>query len=113
MRGLSLIAAPAVWLLHVSTEGMLRFLGLSGTRETNVTEDEIKSLISEGTQAGVFVPQEKEMIEGVLRLADRPVWSIMTPRLQIIWIDVKSDRSTILVMSDNYNSRLTTIKIPV
>ncbi|HSW62718.1 MAG TPA: hemolysin family protein [Dissulfurispiraceae bacterium] len=98
MRGLSLVAAPAVWVLHVSTERVLRLLGLAGTRETTVTEDEVKSLIAEGTQAGIFVPQEQEMIEGVLRLADRSVRLIMTPRTKIVWVDVKSDRNTIIDM---------------
>lgn len=98
MRGLSLVAAPAVWILHVSTEAVLRLLGLAGTRETTVTEDEVKSLIAEGTQEGVFVPQEQEMIEGVLRLADRSVRVIMTPRTRIVWVDVKSDRNTIVEM---------------
>jgi putative hemolysin len=96
MRVLSLVAAPAVWVLHVSTERVLRLLGLTGTRETTVTEDEVKSLIAEGTQAGIFVPQEQEMIEGVLRLADRSVRLIMTPRTRIVWVDVKSDRNTIM-----------------
>jgi len=107
MQGLSLFATPAVWALHVSTELVLRIFGFSGTRETTITEEEVKSLIAEGTQAGVFVPQEKEMIEGVLRLADRPVWIIMTPRTKIVWIDVKSDRNTILNMVEsNRFSRL-------
>lgn len=98
MRRLSLVAAPAVWVLHVSTERVLRLLGLTDTRETTVTEDEVKSLIAEGTLAGIFVPQEQEMIEGVLRLADRSVRVIMTPRNRIIWVDVKSDRNTIIDM---------------
>ena len=98
MRRLSLVAAPAVWVLHVSTERVLRLLGLTDTRETTVTEDEVKSLIAEGTLAGIFVPQEQEMIEGVLRLADRSVRVIMTPRTKIIWVDVKSDRNTIIDM---------------
>lgn len=98
MRGLSLVAAPAVWVLHASTERVLRLLGLAGARETTVTEDEVKSLIAEGTQAGVFVPQEQEMIEGVLRLADRSVRVIMTPRTRIVWVDVRSDRNTIIEM---------------
>lgn len=107
MRGLSLVAAPAVWVLHVSTERVLRLLGLTGTRETTVTEDEVKSLIAEGTQAGIFVPQEKEMIEGVLRLADRSVRVIMTPRTKIVWVDVKSDRNTITDMVQSHRfSRL-------
>jgi putative hemolysin len=98
MRGLSIITAPAVWVLHISTERVLKILGLSGDRETTVTEDEVKSLIAEGTQAGVFVPQEKEMIEGVLRLADRSVRVIMTPRARIVWIDANADQSKIFEM---------------
>jgi putative hemolysin len=97
---LSRIAAPAVWLLKVSTESALRVLGLSGVRETTVTEEEVKSLIAEGAQAGVFAPQERDMIEGVLRMADRPVRVIMTPRAAIVWIDLKSDRAAILKVVD-------------
>jgi putative hemolysin len=95
MRKLSLIAAPVVWVLHVSTESLLRLLGLHGGRDTTITEDEVKSLISEGTLAGIFSPQEKEMIEGVLRLADRSVQVIMTPRTKIVWVDSESGRETI------------------
>jgi len=96
MQVLSLIFTPAVWLLHVSTEGVLRVFHMSANRETSITEDEVKSLITEGTRAGVFAPQEKEMIDGVLRLADRPVRAIMTPHSRIIWLDSQSDRDTIL-----------------
>ena len=107
MKLLSVIAAPAVWLLHVSTESVLGVLGLSGKRESTVTEDEVKSLIAEGTQAGVFVPQVQEMIEGVLRLADRPVRVIMTPRSLIVWIEVNADEDSILnVIESNHFSRL-------
>ena len=102
MRALSLFAAPAVWALHVSTEKVLRLLGLTGARESTVTEDEVKSLIAEGTQAGVFVPQEKEMIEGVLRLADRSVRIVMTPRAKIVWVDVKADRDAIIEMVESH-----------
>lgn len=98
MRGLSWIAAPVVWILHVSTERVLRLLGLADIRETTVTEDEVKALIAEGTQAGIFVPQEQKMIEGVFRLADRSVRVIMTPRTRIIWLDVTSDRNAIVDM---------------
>lgn len=104
---LTLLASPAVWVLHVSTEGILHLLGLPGNRESTITEDEVKSLIAEGTQSGVFVPQEQAMIEGVLRLADRPVRVIMTPRPRIVWMDVASDRNTILdVMESNRYSRM-------
>ncbi|MEX1153672.1 hemolysin family protein [Parvibaculum sp.] len=87
MQLLSLVAAPAVWVLKVSIDAVLKLLGLGGTRQSTVTEDEVKSLIAEGTRAGVFMPQEREMIEGVLRLADRTVRAIMTPRPDLVWID--------------------------
>lgn len=88
MRQLSRIASPMVWLLGTSTDLVLRMLGLAGTREATVTEEEVKSMINEGTRAGVFAPQEREMINGVLRLADRIVRSIMTPRPDVVWLDV-------------------------
>lgn len=107
MQVLSLIFTPAVWLLHVSTEGVLRVFHMSANRETSITEDEVKSLITEGTRAGVFAPQEKEMIDGVLRLADRPVRAIMTPHSRIIWLDSQSDRDTILkILETNRFSRV-------
>lgn len=95
MDVLSRIAAPAVWLLKASTEAVLRILKSSATREATVTEDEVKSLIAEGVRAGIFMPQEREMIDGVLRLADRPVRVIMTPRSEIAWIDAGADRDAL------------------
>lgn len=85
---LSQLGAPAVWLLGSSTELILRLLGIRGGREETVTEEEVRALITEGTRAGVFVPQEKLMIEGVLRLADRTVRATMTPRAAVAWIDL-------------------------
>ena len=88
MTLLSRVAAPFVWLLGASTDALLRLLGLHGEREATVTEEEVRSMITEGTQAGVFDPREKEMIDGVLRLADRTVRAIMTPRPDVVWLDV-------------------------
>ncbi|MBK3731706.1 putative hemolysin [Azospirillum brasilense] len=88
MRLLSRIAAPFVWLLGASTDLLLRLLGLQGAREESVTEEEVRSMISEGTQTGVFAPAEKEMIDGVLRLADRTVRTIMIPRPDVTWLDL-------------------------
>lgn len=95
MVWLSRVAAPLVWLLKMSTDAMLRLLKRDLPRENIVTEDEIKSLITEGTQSGIFVPQEREMIEGVLRLADRTVRRIMTPRSEVGWLDIGADTATI------------------
>ncbi|WP_207460283.1 hemolysin family protein [Azospirillum sp. SYSU D00513] len=96
MRALSRIAAPFVWLLGISTDALLRLLGLHGEREATVTEEEVRSMITEGTEAGVFAPEEKKMIDGVLRLADRSVRSIMTPRPDVIWLDANDSQDALL-----------------
>ena len=107
MNGLSRIASPAVWLLKASTDTVLRLLGLRGEKEVTVTEEEVRSLITEGTQAGIFVPQEREMIEGVMRLADRSVRVIMTSRTDLAWLDIADSREEIVrVLSEERYSRL-------
>ncbi|BBK43750.1 hypothetical protein STVA_37700 [Allostella vacuolata] len=107
MFKMSQIAAPAVWLLRVSTEAALRLLRIPPTQSSTVTEEEVKSLIAEGTRAGIFVPQEKAMIEGVLRLADRPVVAIMTPRQDVMWVDIDaSPEAARRILADSRFSRL-------
>ena len=78
---------PVVWLLGRSSDLVLRLLGQSRGRRETVTEEELKALLAEGAQAGVLEAEEREMIERVLRLADKPVRAIMTPRTEIAWID--------------------------
>jgi len=87
MHLLSKFTAPIVWLLRTSTEAILKTLRLHESAAAPVGEEDVKSLVAEGTRAGTFAPQEKEMIEGVLRLADRSARSVMTPRTDIFWID--------------------------
>lgn len=88
MNRLARATAPMVWLLGASTEAMLKLFRLPHSRDHTVTEDEVKTLIAEGTQHGVFEQAEKQMIEGVLKLSDRIVRSIMTPRPDIMWLDL-------------------------
>jgi len=88
MRVLSRIASPAVWLLSHSTSLALRLMGIKPSTEPPVTEEEIKLLIEQGTQTGVFEEAEQDMIEGVLQMADRRVNLLMTPRKQIISFDM-------------------------
>ncbi len=95
LTGLSVVGAPIVWLLHASTETAIRLLGLPKTPESTVSEEEVKSLIAEGARTGVFHAAERDMIDGVLRLADRSVRSIMTPRLDVFWIDLDDPTATI------------------
>jgi putative hemolysin len=96
MLVLSRIAGPAVWLLRNSTELILKALGLAAPRDSIVTEDEVRSLIAEGTRVGVFRPEEQEMIEGVLRLADRSIRTIMTPRADVSWITADAGHDEVL-----------------
>lgn len=79
--------APVVWLLGHSSSLILRLIGQSRAAMQTVTEDELKALLAEGTKAGVLETEEREMIERVLRLADKPVRAIMTPRTELAWID--------------------------
>lgn len=88
MDRLSRFGAPAVWILRKSTEGILALLGLNKSKSDPISEEEVKSLIAEGTRAGTFELQEKEMIDSVLRLGDRTVRAVMTPRKDIHWLDV-------------------------
>ncbi len=82
------IAAPVVWVLTRSTELILRLLHLHNPREQRVTEEEIKDMIAEGTESGALKPAEKDMLDGVMRLADRTVRSIMTPRMDVVWLNI-------------------------
>jgi putative hemolysin len=95
MAQLARIGAPVVWFLSLSTEGVLRLVGIAPRAETTVTEEEVRSLIAEGTEAGVFKPAEREMIEGVIRIADRSVRSIMIPRREAAWLDIEAPDETI------------------
>src|SRR5690606_25852914 len=92
MQLLARAASPLVWLLKAATEALLALLRLDQARGDVVSEDEVRSMIAEGTRAGVFAPQEREMIDGVLRMADRKVRAIMTPRREIVWIDRNDTR---------------------
>ncbi len=88
---LSRIAAPAVWLLGQSSSLVLRLIGVTKMARETVTEEELKALIAEGAQAGVLEIEERNMIERLLRLADRPVRAIMTPRNELVWIERHAD----------------------
>lgn len=81
------VSSPIVWILRQSTEFFLRLLHLGQKRDTMVTEEEVKHMITEGAESGVLKPAEKEMLEGVMRLANRTVRTIMTPRLDMVWLD--------------------------
>jgi putative hemolysin len=89
------IARPLVFILEHTTALLMRLLRIPERRSDNVTEEEVKLAIAEGTEAGAIEQVEKEMIHGVLALADNPVTSIMTPRPDVFWIDINDDARTI------------------
>jgi putative hemolysin len=106
MAFIETIASPIVWLLRTITEGLVRLLGLHRTRQEDVTEEELQSLIEEGEKAGVIEEEEREMIEGVMRLGDRSVKAIMTPRTAMVWLDPAMPREEILrEIKDSGHSR--------
>ncbi|MFZ4684761.1 MAG: hemolysin family protein [Hyphomonadaceae bacterium] len=96
MALLARVASPLVWLLRAVTEGFLTIFGLNRTRQEDVTEEELHSLIVEGEKAGVIEEEEREMIQGVMRLGDRSVKTIMTPRTEMVWLDPEQDRAELL-----------------
>lgn len=91
MTVLERIASPLVWLLDVSGRLVLRALRHEAQPEHRVTDEEIRSLIAEAETAGVIEPGERAMIAGVMRLGDRPVRAVMTPRREVDMIDVSGE----------------------
>jgi putative hemolysin len=103
---LSRISTPAVWLLDASSRLVLGILGSEAQPRETVTEEEVRMLIAEGARTGVFHKQEQDMISRVLRLPDRPVRAIMTPRIELVWLDVDDDPAEIArVIKDSGHSR--------
>jgi putative hemolysin len=95
MTYFSKLAAPAVWLLDASTRLVFRLLGQSTEPDSKVTDEEIKTVIAEAETAGVLEKGEREMIAGVMRLADRAVVGLMTPRTDVDWIDLSASTDEI------------------
>ncbi|HAL16178.1 MAG TPA: hypothetical protein DCP32_05330 [Anaerolineaceae bacterium] len=105
MRFLSRIARPVVSLLSASTDFGLRLLGITPPAEPPVTEEEIRVLMEQGTQVGVFEAAEQDMVEGIFRLNARYIDAIMTPRTEIEWLDLSESREEILadLLSSNHS----------
>ena len=106
MNLLSRLAAPFVRLLSFSSDVIFKIFGIKASDEPPVTEEEIKVLIEQGTQAGVFEETEQDLVKSVFRLADRRVGALMTPRRDIDWIDANAPPSEIRRrMSESLYSR--------
>jgi putative hemolysin len=88
MGFISKLFSPAVRVLSISTNAILRLFGVRPGLDLPVTESELQVLLDQGRQAGVFEESEQDMVEGVFRLTDRRVYQLMNPRTEIIWLDI-------------------------
>jgi putative hemolysin len=89
MLFVSKIFSPLVKLLGLASNLVLRLLGAKPSAEPPITEEELHVLIDQGTQAGVFEEAEQDMVEGVFSLGQQRVYSLMTPRTEIVWLDIE------------------------
>lgn len=88
MRLLARLTSPLVWILDRSTTLIVRLLGMKANTEGNVTEEEIKVMIDQGAQSGMFAEVERHIVEHVFRLGDLNVGALMTPRTDVVWLDI-------------------------
>jgi putative hemolysin len=89
MQLLATAGRPLVWLLSASTDAILRLLGVRQAKHQAVTVEEIRVLLQQGTEEGVFEASEHEFVTNVLNLDDRHVGTVLTPRSQVVYLDVR------------------------
>ncbi len=107
MTVIAKVMSPLVWVLDISGRMILTALGQRGARKDGITEEEIRTIVAEAESSGVLEPGDKEMIAGVMRLGDRNVQAIMTPRNEVDMIDVADDPETIRkTLMESPHSRL-------
>lgn len=108
---LSRMAAPLVWLLNMASRAIMLLLGAGDDGGSSITDDEIRTIVAEARTAGVIEPAEHRMIGGVLRLGDRSVRGLMTPRPEVDWINVDADAVSIYALvAESPHSRFPVIE---
>ncbi|UUR07424.1 hemolysin family protein [Sphingomonas glaciei] len=111
MLWLSKLTAPFVWVLDKSSAGIFKLLGLNRENRDHVTAEELHLVVAEAQTAGVLEESERAIISGIVRLADRPVREVMTPRTEVDWIDIDSSPQQIReALADTPHSRLPVAK---
>jgi len=95
MRGFARITHPIVWLLNKTSNLFFILFNIKRTKDETVTEEEIKAIITEGTESGSIEEEEKELIERIFHLGDRNITSLMTHRSDIIWFDVNDNEQIV------------------
>jgi putative hemolysin len=107
MTVLARVGAPLVWLLDISGRGVLWLLGQKKESEGKVTDEEIKLVVAEAESAGVLESDERRMIAGVMRLGDRAVRAVMTPRTEVDWVNLQAgDEAIRAALIETPHSRL-------
>ncbi len=96
MELLSKITAPFIWLLTKTTDLLIRILGIKKTNESQVTEEEIRAIIQEGTSAGAIEEIEQDIVENVFHLGEKHASSLMTQRRDISWLDINETPKEIM-----------------
>ena len=95
MAILATIGAPLVWLLDRSSAGIVALFGIRAKGQSSVTAEELQMIFAEATRSGVIEAEQHQILTGVVRLAERPVREMMTPRTELDWIDVDADVAAI------------------
>jgi len=95
MKVISIITAPFIWLLTISTESMLKLFRIRPTADGKVTEEEIKAIIKEGTEVGEVQEIEQDIVERVFHIGDRKVNSLMTHRKSVDYLSLEDDFATL------------------
>jgi magnesium and cobalt exporter, CNNM family len=95
MAILATIAAPLVWLLDRSSAGIIRLFGIRSKGQSSVTAEELQMIFADATRSGVIEHDQHQILTGVVRLAERPVREMMTPRTELDWLDADADEGLI------------------
>jgi putative hemolysin len=107
MAAMTLVLAPFVLLLDASSAAVFPIFGLARESREQVTEEELRSLVAEAESAGVIEVSERELISGIMRLADRQVRGVMTPRVDVDWIDLAASPEVVkAVLTESPHTRL-------
>jgi putative hemolysin len=98
MAMLAKVAAPFVWLLDSSSSLIMRLIGVRHRGEHGLTAEELQMIFADATHSGVIEEQERAILSGIMKLAEKPVRELMTPRTELDWIDAEADEEAMLAV---------------
>ncbi len=105
MNLITRLTSPLITFLTLSSNAIVFLLGVRESEEPPVTEEEIKTMMQQGIEAGVFEEAEQDMVSGIFRLGDRRVGSIMTPRVEVYWLNLRDteDENRTKIKDSNFS----------